>query len=167
MFKKFGMRRQEIFVNSKQGILCDNSYEQAQVQLILEELKKQTSLEEDDLIPVMRNDEEKRVTHYMSLQPAFLDFSLNYTRRSLQLETLDAALLMTPFEFTYRHKLETATDEKRRMRYRDAMANAFEFYEQAVQDGRIRSYGITATESLLQDPKFFNDCYKIGIYMNE
>ena len=74
---------------------------------------------------------------------------------------------MTPFEFTYRHKLETATDEKRRMRYRDAMANAFEFYEQAVQDGRIRSYGITATESLLQDPKFFNDCYKIGIYMNE
>jgi hypothetical protein len=35
-----------------------------------------------------------------------------------------------------------------------ALANAFQFYEQAVQDGRIKSYGVFSNDSLRSDPDY-------------
>jgi len=61
-------------------------------------------------------------------------------------------LLEQPFEMTYWYNLTGATTERRQERYYTMLAKAFEFYESAVQDGRIRSYGLSASESMLQDP---------------
>jgi len=43
------------------------------------------------------------------------------------------------------------------------LARAFEFYESAVADGRIRSYGITGTDSLLQDPVKYLKAMRKGV----
>ena len=60
---------------------------------------------------------------------------------------------MQPHEMLYWNGLQHATTHKRQERYRSTLARAFEFYESAVQDGRIKSYGITGSESLLMSPK--------------
>jgi len=38
MFKKFGMQRDEVFINSKQGFIGINNAEDAPSELVLEEL---------------------------------------------------------------------------------------------------------------------------------
>ena len=35
MFKKFGMQRDEVFINSKQGFIGENHFEQAPAELVL------------------------------------------------------------------------------------------------------------------------------------
>ena len=113
MFKKFGMKREEVFINSKQGFIGDNDFEEAPAKLVFEELLANTSLKQEDFF--ILDDEET----YFSLHPAFLDFSLNYSLDKLQLETLDTVLLTQPFETCYYHDLEHATEERRKQRYFD------------------------------------------------
>lgn len=60
---------------------------------------------------------------------------------------------MQPHEMLYWNGLQHATPHKRQERYYSTLARAFEFYESAVEDGRIKSYGITGTDSLLLSPK--------------
>ena len=149
LFNKFGLSREEVFINSKQGFIGNNSFVDAPQELVLEELKQQTSLTEDDFC-ILDNGKA-----YYSLDAAFLEFSLNFSLQKLGLETLDCVLLDDPFETTYWHEFTHASTERREDRYYTKIAKAFEFYERAVQDGKIRSYGLTGTESLLQDPVKF------------
>ena len=102
-----------MFVNSKQGFIGDNDFEEAPAKLVFEELLANSSLEREDFYVL---DDEQT---YYSLHPAFLDFSLNYSLNKLQLETLDAVLLTQPFETIYHHELEYATKERRKQRYFD------------------------------------------------
>ena len=97
------------------------------------------------------------------MHPAFLDFSLNYSLKKLQLSTLDAALLTQPHETCNHHDMQHASKEHRKQKYFDQIARAFEFYEKAVQDGRTRSYGITASESMLQDQEAIIDALRKGV----
>ena len=157
MFKKFGMTREEVFINSKQGFIGDNDFEEAPGQLVFEELIANTSLTADDFY-VLDNEET-----YYSMHPAFLDFSLNYSLKKLQLSTLDAALLTQPHETCNHHDMQHASKEHRKQKYFDQLARAFEFYEKAVQDGRTRSYGITASESMLQDQEALIDALRKGV----
>ena len=89
MFEKFGMSREEVFVNSKQGWLLGNDTEEAPAALILEELLKSTNLTEEDFIS------EKRFNHdtFYSMHPEYLNFSLDFSLKQLGLQTLDAVLL--------------------------------------------------------------------------
>ena len=123
MFRKFGLDRSEIFVTSKQGFIGDNSLHEAPSQLVFEELRQQTELEEKDFFL-----SEDRKNFY-SFEPAFLDFSLNYSSRKMGLETIDCAVLDQPYETTYYHDMEYATRERRQERYFANLARAFEFYE--------------------------------------
>ena len=97
------------------------------------------------------------------MHPIFLNYSLNYTRKKLNLHTIDAVLLSQPFETTYWEGLEHSSTEKRKRRYFDALAKAFEFYESAIAEGRIRSYGMTGTDSLLQDPVKYIKALRKGV----
>lgn len=38
MFEKFGLKREEVFVNSKQGFIGDNTFEDAPAELTFQEL---------------------------------------------------------------------------------------------------------------------------------
>ena len=145
MFEKFGMSREEVFVNSKQGWLLGNNTEEAPAELILEELLKSTNLTQDDFISEGTNKDM-----FYSLHPEYLNFSLDFSLKQLGLQTLDAVLLTQPFEVAYHSPdLKHASEKRRHIHFYDKLAKAFEFYESAVQDGRIRSYGITAYDSLL------------------
>lgn len=157
LFKKFGLHREEIFVNSKQGFVGNNAYEQAGGELIYQELLQNTNLKEEDFC-VLDNSRT-----FYSMHPTFLNYSLNYTRKKLNLHTIDAVLLSQPFETTYWEGLEHSSTEKRKRRYFDALAKAFEFYESAVAEGRIRSYGMTGTDSLLQDPVKYIKALRKGV----
>ena len=89
-----------------------------------------------------------------SLHPTFLNYSLNASLKKLNLCTLDCALLANPFEaaflgYTAEDAAQSATVRHEKYLYR--LAHAFQFYEEAVADGRIRSYGISCHDSLLTD----------------
>ena len=148
MFEKFGMKRGEVFINSKQGVLNHNAFEDAPVDLVFSELTQATSLREDDFVKF-----DPKSPDLYSLHPIFLNYSLNVTLSRLHLQTLDCALLFCPQEITNFYEMEYATAERRREKYLSRLALAFEFYENAVQDGRLRSYGLTGLQSLLQTPE--------------
>lgn len=78
LFNKFGLSREEVFINSKQGFIGNNSYVDAPQELVLEELKQQTSLTEEDFCIIDQNDGSGGKEYY-SLEPAFLEFSLNFS----------------------------------------------------------------------------------------
>ena len=100
---------------------------------------------------------------FYSMHPEFLNFSLDYSLSKLGLQTLDAVLLTQPFEVAYHTKeLRYASLERQLNHYYDKLAKAFEFYESAVQDGRIRSYGITAFDSLIINQEVMRQKFKKG-----
>ena len=97
------------------------------------------------------------------MHPEFLNFSLDYSLSKLGLQTLDAVLLTQPFEVAYHTKeLRYASLERQLNHYYDKLAKSFEFYESAVQDGRIRSYGITAFDSLIINQEVMRQKFKKG-----
>lgn len=81
------------------------------------------------------------------MHPTFLDISLRASLQKLNLETLDCAVLQTPFEL----RPNTPKYESKQS-YLYALASAFEYYESAVQKGLIRCYGFSANESIRLDP---------------
>ena len=142
LFEKYGVEREELFINSKQGAVGMNAYEEAPAQLIARELIDSTELEATDFA---------RGGRY-SLHPHFLDYSLNQSLEKLNLRTIDCAILQNPFEAAflgYTPEEAGHSTSARHQRYLYRLARAFQFYEQAVQDGRIRSYGISCHDSLI------------------
>jgi hypothetical protein len=65
----------------------NNNYDNAMGELVYEELLQNTNLQEEDFTVL-----DKAKT-FFSMHPTFLDYSLNYSRKKLNLETIDAVLL--------------------------------------------------------------------------
>ena len=76
-------------------------------------------------------------------------------------------MLDLPFEVTYWKDMHYASTERRQQAYLDRIARAFEFYESAVRDGRIRSYGLLAEESILEHPESMLAALKKGMYIKD
>ena len=64
----------------------------------------------------------------------------------MNLQTLDCVFLTTPFE-------AQAIKSPSLQWYYDCLARAFEFYESQIQAGTLISYGITANQSLVLNPR--------------
>jgi aryl-alcohol dehydrogenase-like predicted oxidoreductase len=78
------------------------------------------------------------------IHPEFLDDQLTRSLERLNLETLDVFLLHNPeYYLHWAQRRPLPLDEARRTYYQ-RIRLAFEFLEQAVQDGRIQSYGISS-----------------------
>jgi len=71
----------------------------------------------------------------------------------MNLQTLDCVIIDHPFENTYYVNMDSSKAEARRAKYLTNLGRVFEFYERAVQLGDIRSYGLSATSSMLDDPQ--------------
>ena len=67
------------------------------------------------------------------ITPRYLNSMLETSRQNLGLETIDAY---------YLHNPETQLVAVNRADFRDRIARAFRFFEQAVNEGRIRLYGV-------------------------
>ena len=89
LFEKYGLKRDEIFINSKQGTLGYNAYEQAPPELVIKELVSSTDLEVTDFIDAGN----RTIPKASSLHPTFLDYSLNMSLKKLNLRTVDCAIL--------------------------------------------------------------------------
>ncbi len=78
------------------------------------------------------------------IHPQFLDDQLTRSLERLNLDTLDVYLLHNPeYYLSWAQRRPIPLDEARRTFYQ-RIRLAFEFLEQAVEDGRIQSYGISA-----------------------
>lgn len=86
MFEKFDLKREEIFINSKQGFIGDNTYEDAPAELTFQELIQNTTLRREDFLQIGGGNEKDALpNNYYSLEPAFLDYSLNLSLKKLKL----------------------------------------------------------------------------------
>jgi hypothetical protein len=81
-----------------------------------------------------------------SMFPGYLDFTFEQSRSRMNLQTLDCVFLTTPFE-------AQAMKSPSLQWYYDSLASAFEFYESQIQAGTLISYGITANQSLVLNPR--------------
>lgn len=81
-----------------------------------------------------------------SMFPGYLDFTFEQSRSRMNLQTLDCVFLTTPFE-------AQAIKSPSLQWYYDCLARAFEFYESQIQAGTLISYGITANQSLVLNPR--------------
>ena len=77
------MGRDEIFITSKQGYLDFNYQEKAHRNLVIQELISSTSLQESDFV---------QESGY-SMEPQFLNYSLQTSLKKLNLKTLDCVFL--------------------------------------------------------------------------
>ena len=88
------------------------------------------------------------------MKPQFLNYSLQNSLQRLNLQTLDCAILQDPFEATFGGLTPDMASLSATVRYRkylERLAKAFEFYEDAVSRGLIRSYGISSVESMITE----------------
>lgn len=142
LFDKYNVERDELFINSKQGMLLDDTYNQLPAPFLMKEmLANLPGLTEDDFIKNQIATDQQVLT---CLHPAFLNATLNKTLATLNLGTLDCALLFDPFEVSMQHSMAANSNpDLYEEKYYAKLARAFEFYESCVADGRLRSYGIT------------------------
>jgi aryl-alcohol dehydrogenase-like predicted oxidoreductase len=86
--EKFGLKRDEVFISSKQGFVGYNSIDHIKETLQVEEWLSSTNLKSEDFWEDCM----------YSIHPTFLDISLKNSLQKMNLETIDCALLQTPFE---------------------------------------------------------------------
>lgn len=79
------------------------------------------------------------------IHPDFLEDQLNCSLKRLGLEAVDVYLLHNPeyfIEFSVK-KLRNTVEQTRKL-YLERIKNAFEFLEEKVKEGKIKSYGISS-----------------------
>ncbi len=117
---------------------------------LLEEIKNA----QDDMIDtleIVKYDE----TCYHSIHPSFIKAELTKSLERLKLESLDCYLLHNP-EYYLLHTVKEENDRpEAQMIILDRILDAFMQLEQEVQDGRIRSYGISSNSFALNESSLY------------
>ena len=80
-----------------------------------------------------------------SLHPLWLEHSINKSLKKLNIETLDCVYLQDPFENSLKLYRDVEATDK-------VIFDAFVLLEQMVQEGKIKSYGVSSDEALILDP---------------
>jgi aryl-alcohol dehydrogenase-like predicted oxidoreductase len=124
---KQGFHRNELFICSKNGFLTPDADAQAQGQdfksWFQDHFLASGKITPDDIAGGM---------HCMA--PAYLDDQLNRSLHNLGLQTLDLMYL--------HNAAESQIPEIGRQRFMERLKSAFEFYERARAEGRVRFYGL-------------------------
>lgn len=115
LIEKYGYKREQFFITSRQGFIGDDSVEGIPPELVVQEL-------------IAKHPELEREIYHnrFSLNPIFLKYQLEHTLRHTNLDTIDCLLITNPFEGI----IGTLTDSKEY--YSDKLARVFELYEKAV-----------------------------------
>ena len=134
LVEKFGVQRDEVFINSKQGFLDYDAFNQEKTSLQIEELIQSSGLS------ISPSDFHDHGMMKYSMHPISLKNSLKKSLAKMNISTLDCAFLDEPHETIRRFMDDKA-------QFNAQLTRAFEFYEGAVSDGLIRSYGVSVNES--------------------
>jgi aryl-alcohol dehydrogenase-like predicted oxidoreductase len=89
------------------------------------------------------------------IHPAFLEDQLNRSLKNIGIETLDVAYLQNAAE----NQLHSLGYEK----FYQRIAEAFEFYEKMVQQGKIKAYGLTTWNCFRLKPEPANDNHYLSL----
>lgn len=124
LISKYGYERDELFVCSKGGYVPDDADQGMPGRVIIEDLIKAGHMMKQDVIQ----------NHIHCIHPAFLNNQLNQSLKNMGLQTLDLYYLHNAYEMQGPNNTENVV--------MDRLASAFEFCESAVEDGRIKNYGL-------------------------
>ena len=78
------------------------------------------------------------------MHPKFLEVQLNESLKRLNVECLDVLYLQNPYEAQGPYNTDNV--------FFDRLAEAFEFCEQMIEQGKIKQYGIATYSSLRVKP---------------
>ncbi len=78
-----------------------------------------------------------------SMHPRYLENQLNQSLKNLGVETLDVY---------YLHNPETQLEEVDDKEFKNRIRHAFEFFERAIAEGKIRAYGVATWSGFRQSP---------------
>lgn len=121
---KYDIHRDQLFVTSKGGYIPEDGEELITRREMTRKMIKEVGVPESEIV--------EETGH--CLHPKFLEYQLDQTLKRLNLECLDVYYLHNPYEA----QGPTNTDNV----FFDRLGKAFEFLEKAVQQGKIRDYGL-------------------------
>jgi len=124
LVNKYGYSRDEFFVASKGGYIPDDSDQGIPGRILVEDLIREGKMEKSDVI--------QENIHCM--HPSFLELQLEQSLKNMNLETLDLYYLQNAYEMQGPHNTDNVV--------MDRFAAAFEFLESAVEEGKIKNYGL-------------------------
>lgn len=127
-----GIQRDEIFVCSKNGFISPDAESQERGEDFRSWFRSRY-LESGKITP------EDIVSGMHCMAPAYLDDQLEHSLNNLGLDTLDLMYL--------HNAAESQLPEVGRQEFMRRLQLAFEFYEQARSDGRLRNYGLATWNS--------------------
>lgn len=134
LIKEGTIRREDLFITSKAGLLFGDITEKTNPQMYLEKKLKPLGITEEDFCVA----ENLRQT----LNPDFFEIALSKSLENLGLETIDTHYIHIP-EITRAGISESE--------FYDRMEKLFTWYESKVEEGKIRNYGI-ALEFMGKEP---------------
>ncbi|CDW84836.1 UNKNOWN [Stylonychia lemnae] len=144
LVQKYRFQRDEFFINSKQGVLIADLYENEPQELLIQDILTSGNVQKEDIIGDI-----------YSIHPHVLQMQLENTLERLNIETLDVALLFNPHEL--------AQPFLTKKQYQNQLLRAFDFYEKQIQQGRIRYYGLSGEDSLMFNvQRATNKAMKLG-----
>lgn len=123
---KYDIERDQLFVSSKGGYVPEDAANLISQREMIGHLIHEVGVPEDAIT--------KESGH--CLHPKFLEHQLDETLKRLNLECLDVYYLHNPYEGQGPYNTDNV--------FYDQLAEAFEFLESAVQNGKIRAYGIAS-----------------------
>ena len=131
--QKYDIRRDQLFVASKGGYVPEDADEMISQREMIEKLLD-LGVPQDSIV--------KESGH--CLDPLFLEHQLNESLKRLNLECLDVYYLHNPYEAQGPFNTDPV--------FFDRLAKAFEFLESAVQQGKIRDYGMATYSCFRKKP---------------
>ena len=124
LISKYGYSRDELFISTKGGFISDDADNGVIGRVQIAEMIKEGLINKSDVI--------QESVHCM--HPKFLDYQLNQSLLNLGLKTVDLYYLHNAYEMQGPNNTDNVV--------MDRFAAAFEFLESAVQNDKIKNYGM-------------------------
>jgi len=131
---KYDISRDQLFITSKAGYIPEDAENEIPLRQMIQRLIEKDGVPEDAI--------QQESAHCM--HPTFLKVQLEESLKRLNLECLDVFYLQNPYEAQGPYNTDNV--------FFDRLAQAFEFLEQMVEEGKIRSYGLASYSSLRVKP---------------
>lgn len=140
LIKKKQLTREQVFIISKGGYIQGYNLQQSQI------LKQQGKV-----LPELV-EYSKGVEH--CIHPDFLADQITQSLDRLQLESLDCYLLHNPEYYLLWAQKQNLDIEKARLEYYRRIEQAFMHLEIEVQNGRIKSYGVSSNTFPVEETRY-------------
>lgn len=157
LINKYGYDREQFFISLKLGYAANDEEEQCHREIEIEEvinrsngkLKPRDFLVDMDIFAGGEVDDEKKEIKMQRLpvyscNPVWLEHQIDKSLYKMNLETLDTVILADPLE----NMMRLHADQKQ---VQQTFQDAINFLEEMVQEGKIKSYGVSSKDAYTFD----------------